>query len=190
MPACGRRRRVGLGLALDHETLVVAVHERRRQQKIRRRPIAGDRHVVHDSDTKQRLDVDIVRLRFHRIPEEDDEIDSSLDNTGADLLVAAERPAQEAGDRQSQLLAEKSSGRTGRVQLVLRKRIPVVARPLQQLAFAIVMCDERHELARRHRNPEIRHIQLAISIRPVLEYPGQPDIVVTLSQNAMHRWGR
>jgi hypothetical protein len=40
-----------------------------------------------------------------RIPEEDEKIDAAFGDAGADLLIAAERAAAEAGDR------ERSAGR-------------------------------------------------------------------------------
>jgi len=56
---------------------------------------------VDDGNPQQRLDVDVVRLRLERIPEEDHEIDPSFHDARADLLVAAERTAQEPRDRQA-----------------------------------------------------------------------------------------
>jgi hypothetical protein len=79
----------------DQQPLILPVHQRRREQKIGRRPVAGDWHVVHNRDPQQRFDVHVVRLRLERIPEKDHEIDATVDDGCADLLVAAERPAQE-----------------------------------------------------------------------------------------------
>lgn len=39
----------------------------------------------------------------------------------------------------------------GRIELVLTERTPIESSPLQQVALAVVMGDEGHPLARRHR---------------------------------------
>jgi len=44
-------------------------------------------------------------LRLQRIPEEDEQVDLAFSDARADLLIAAERPAAEAGDRQAELSA-------------------------------------------------------------------------------------
>lgn len=44
-----------------------------------------------------------------RIPEEDHEIDATFHDGGTDLLVAAERTAQEPGDRQFELTRQQGS---------------------------------------------------------------------------------
>ena len=60
---------------------------------------------------KQRLDIRIVRLRFERIPEEDEKIDLAIGDLGADLLIAAQGPALELGDLEAQLLFQDFAGR-------------------------------------------------------------------------------
>jgi hypothetical protein len=70
-------------------TLVPSLHKRRGQQEIGGGAVARDGNVVDHGNTKQRLDVDVVRVRLQRIPEENHEIDSPLDTRRADLLVAA-----------------------------------------------------------------------------------------------------
>jgi hypothetical protein len=58
-----------------------------------------------------------MRMWLQRIPEEHQQIDLALGDTGADLLVTAVRAAPEAGDRQPELLQEVA-GRGRREQLV------------------------------------------------------------------------
>ena len=48
-----------------------------------------------DRDAEQRFDVDVMGLGLELVPEEDDEVDAPFGDTRADLLVAAERSAQE-----------------------------------------------------------------------------------------------
>jgi hypothetical protein len=59
-------------------------------------------------------------VRLKRVPEEDHKIDPSFRDGSSDLLIAAERPAQEAADRQPELACKKRPRRPGRVELVLR----------------------------------------------------------------------
>jgi len=55
-----------------------------------------------------------VRLGLQRVPEEDQQVDVAVRDPGADLLVAAQRAAEEAGDRQAELVAEQSARGRGR----------------------------------------------------------------------------
>jgi hypothetical protein len=52
-------------------------------------------------------------MRLERIPEEDHEVEPPLGDRGADLLIAAERSAQERRDRNVQLTREARAGRAG-----------------------------------------------------------------------------
>ena len=72
--------------------------ERRRDDEIRSRTVAGDRYVVDDRDPEKGLDVDVVRVRLHRIPEEDHDVDPALGDHRAELLIAPERPGLEPRD--------------------------------------------------------------------------------------------
>jgi hypothetical protein len=49
----------------------------------------------------QRVDVRLVRLRRHRVAQEDDGVDLAFDQRGADLQVAAERAGMLALDGQA-----------------------------------------------------------------------------------------
>ena len=72
---------------------VLGVEEqRRRDQEIGRRAVAGDGHVVEHGQPQQRLHVDVVRLGGQRVPEEDDEVQLRVHQHSADLRVAAQRP--------------------------------------------------------------------------------------------------
>ncbi len=48
--------------------------ERRRDQIVRRGPIAGGRHVVQHGEPQQRLHIDVVRLHLEGLPEEDEHV--------------------------------------------------------------------------------------------------------------------
>jgi len=74
---------------------VFLVHQRAREKKVGGGAVAGDRDVADDGKSKERFDVDVVWLGLKRIPEEDDEVDPSFGDCGADLLVAAEGAAEE-----------------------------------------------------------------------------------------------
>jgi hypothetical protein len=81
-------------------------------------------------------------LRFQRIPEEDQQVDVPLDDPCADLLVAAERAALEAGDAEVQVVTQHDSGRAGCEQAVPGQHAMVVTGPLAQVMFLVVVCDE------------------------------------------------
>lgn len=66
--------------------------QRRRDQIIGRRLVARERYVVEDRKTQKRFDIDVVRLRRKRIPEENDRIEALLCDHRADLRIATERP--------------------------------------------------------------------------------------------------
>src|SRR5262245_18822923 len=132
----GRVREVGL------DRLVVIVEQRRRDQHVGGREVAGDRNVPQRRQAKERLDVGVVRLRLERIPEEDEQIDRALGDPGSDLLVAAERSAHQPGDLEPQLVLQQGPGRPGGNQVVLRQRGAVELRPAQQLDLLVVVSDE------------------------------------------------
>ncbi len=45
---------------------------------------------MDDRHPQQRLDVDVVRLRLERVPEEEHDVEPAFGDAGTDLLVAAE----------------------------------------------------------------------------------------------------
>jgi hypothetical protein len=57
-------------------------------------------------------------MRLERIPEEDQHVDLAIGDPGADLLVAAERAAAQAGHRQPEFGHEEVTGRASRAQVV------------------------------------------------------------------------
>jgi len=76
------------------------------------------------------------RLGFSLAKIVDDEVDAPFGDRGAHLLVAAERPAQEARHRQIELARDERARRAGRVQLVPRERPTVEVRPLHQVGLS------------------------------------------------------
>jgi hypothetical protein len=90
---CPRRRRS------DHQALVRTTHEGRRQQKVRGGPVAGDGRVVYDRNPEQGFDIDVMRVRFERVPKEDHEIEPPLNDRRAHLLIATEWATQKPHDR-------------------------------------------------------------------------------------------
>ena len=67
---------------------------------------------------------------------------------GADLLVAAERAAQEAVHRQPELLGDQAAGRAGGEQVVLGQRPTVEPGPGEHVGLAVVVRDQRDAFAR------------------------------------------
>jgi hypothetical protein len=80
-----------------------------------------------------------VRLRLQRIPEEDQQVDVSLGDPRADLLVAAERAALEAGDIEAKLVGEHPPGRVSGEQAMPGERPLVVACPRAQVFLFVVV---------------------------------------------------
>jgi hypothetical protein len=98
-------------------------------------PVAGDRDIPYHRDPHQGLDVGIVRLRVHGIGEEHQQVQVARRDQRADLLVAAERAALQAGDLQAELIGQQPAGRTGGHQDAAAQQLAVVIRP-----FAQVLC--------------------------------------------------
>ena len=68
--------------------------------KIRRGPVVGNRNIVHLGDPKERLHIGIMGRRCQRIRKEYHKIHLSLYNLGPYLLVAPQRTAVVALNRQ------------------------------------------------------------------------------------------
>ena len=77
---------------------------------------------------------------------------SFSDDLGPDLLVAAERPALQFLDRETQLPLQDFAGRAGGVDLVVRQQNAVELGPFQQVAFLVVVGDQRDLLVVLHGN--------------------------------------
>jgi len=78
-----------------------------------------------------------VRLGLKRVPEEDQQVDVTLRDLGADLLVTAQRAALEAGDGQAELVAEQPARRPGRAEVVPGQQPPVEPRPFPQVRLFV-----------------------------------------------------
>ncbi len=124
------------------QAVVLTVHEWRGDHEIRGRPIAGDGNVPHLGHAQQRLDVRVVRLRFQRIPEEDQEVDFSARDPGADLLVTAEWSALQLVDRETEVSFQNAAGGTGGVHLMVRQQVTIEGGPLEQVTLLVVMRDQ------------------------------------------------
>jgi hypothetical protein len=83
-----------------------------------------------------------VRLRAHRVPEEDQHVEAAGGDQGADLLVTAQWSALKAGDWQVELPAEQPARRTGRVEVVVGEDVAVVFGPLEEVTFPVVVGDD------------------------------------------------
>jgi hypothetical protein len=81
-------------------------------------------------------------MRLERIPEEDQHVDLAIGAPGADLLVAAERAAAQAGHRQPEFGHEEVTGRASRAQVVPGEQPPVEPGPLREVALLVVMRDQ------------------------------------------------
>src|SRR5687768_17919337 len=93
-----------------------------------------------------------MRVRVERIPEKDHEVDATLGDAGAHLLIAAQRATEESGDVEIELGAQNFAGRARGKELVTGECPSVVARPLEQVVLAIVVGDEGDALHVVHAN--------------------------------------
>lgn len=87
---------VGIVFAADRR--IGLIHQRRGDHVVRGGAVTRGRDVVDDGDPQQGLDVHVVRMRLHRVPEEDDEVDAPLSDHRPQLLIAAQRPGLELDD--------------------------------------------------------------------------------------------
>jgi hypothetical protein len=88
-----------------------------------------------------------VRLRFERIPEEHQEVDLSVGDQRAELLVTAKRPALQLEDADAQRVLEERPSRAGADQIVAREQALVVLRPFDQVGL-LLSCATRPILFR------------------------------------------
>src|SRR6267143_3056479 len=148
-----------LRFIIRHQSLILAVHQRRGDHEIRRRAIARNRYVPNYGHPQESLDVGVMRLRFERIPEKDQEIDFTLDDLGPYLLISPQGAALELGDVEAKLLLQNGTGRTGRIDLVVSKEIAIEARPFYQVVLLVVVSNQRDLLVWFHRELLVGHIQ-------------------------------
>ena len=146
-----------IGFVILHDGLVLLVlEERRRDQEIGRRTVDRRRDIVERRQAQQRLDVDVVRLRRHGIPEEDQGVDLAVGDQRPQLLVTAQRAGFEQRDFQvgqfpdpirgfvflaviPQCLFDHLAGRT-RTNEMMAAQVPAVpVDPFGQVAFHIVV---------------------------------------------------
>lgn len=131
--------------------LVGGVHQRRGEDEIRRGAVHSDRDVLQHGHTQQGAHIRVVGVRFERVPEEDQDIHLALGDLRADLLVAAQRPAQKHLHGQPQFLLEQGARRAGGEDFVVAQPPDVEARPFEQVLLAVVVGDEGDALAARKR---------------------------------------
>ena len=110
----GRKPSIGVRPVVRRLSLIALADERRGNDEVSGGAIAGHRDVPDHGYSQQRLYVRVMRLRLQRIPEEDEQVNLPVSDPGADLLVAAEWPALEAGHAQAELIAEQPAGGAGR----------------------------------------------------------------------------
>jgi hypothetical protein len=130
---------------------VLLLHERRRNEEVRRRTIAGDWNVVNHCDAKERLDVHVVRMRLERIRKEHDKVNPSFDDCRADLLIATQWATGEASDVEPKLGGEDRACGAGCEEIVVEKDTPVATSPIEEVMLSIVMGDHGDALSGIHQ---------------------------------------
>jgi hypothetical protein len=91
---------------------------------------------VDVAGAQERVDVGFVRLRGHRVAQEDHRIDPADREPRADLQVTTHRTTEEALDVEPRLVVEKPAGGAGGDQVVPLKRRVKLARE-STIAFFI-----------------------------------------------------
>src|SRR6516225_4531566 len=89
-------------------------------------------------------------LGFHGVPEEDEDVDLSFGDPGADLLVAAEWATQEPGDGLPQCLLDEGAGGAGSEELMPGEGGLVINGPFDEFAFFVVVSNEGDPLGGAH----------------------------------------
>ena len=126
-----------------YEPLIFLRHERGRNEKICRGPVAGDRNVPDHGDAEERFHIRIVRVRLQRVPEENEDVDFAFADLRSNLLVPAQRPALQPLHRKIQLRMEQLSCSPRRDELMPCKRLTIELGPSQEILFLVVMRDDR-----------------------------------------------
>jgi hypothetical protein len=104
-------------------------------------------------------------LGFHRVPEEDKDINPAFGDTGPDLLVPTQRSAEEFMDGLAEGLFQKGSGGPGGVQPVLGQGVLVIDSPFDQFTFFIVMGYQRDPFRAAHFSLGDLHVSLFVQSR-------------------------
>ena len=90
-------------------------------------------------------------LWFKRVPEEDEQVDFTLGDLRAHLLIAPQWTTHQGLDGDTELAAKTSTGRSGGEEGVLGEHGLIVAGPRDEVCLAIVMRDEHDSTSGLHR---------------------------------------
>jgi len=130
-------------------------------------PTAGNKDVPHDCHAQERFDIRVVRLRFGRVPEKDQELDLVLRDRGADLLVPSLGPFGGSWTSRTGPRFQDGAGRAGGMQGVMRQDSAVVACPGNQVLFRVVVRPSSNLLIASHGHVFVCHSGASISCRRV-----------------------
>lgn len=117
-PECFAHPTKSLLLHLRRLRHVINLHQRRSNDKIGRRYIAGNDDVPGHGQSNESFHVAVVRLRFQRVPKEDDQVHLALGNHGTQLLIATQRACDELFHFQIQLFFNDTARGAGGYQLM------------------------------------------------------------------------
>src|SRR5260370_6080218 len=137
-PACGG----GQGGASARGGGSKFLEQRRTDQYIRGGDVRGQRNVADVADSKQRLDIGIVRMLVQRVHHEKDGVDVALDHTAGNLDVATVRAGGYALDLEPDLVAQQIAGCAGRHDVVLLQTAAVERRKGDQICLLAVMSND------------------------------------------------
>ncbi len=150
------------GVILDGRFVLLLEEERRRDEVVGRGAVDRRGDVVERGQAQQRLDIDVVGLRRHRVAEEDQGANASVDDERPQLLVAAQRTRTQQADVQplgralrpavgAQRAFDHAARRAGAHQRVERQQGAVPLDPLREILFHVVVRHERHHFPFVHR---------------------------------------
>ena len=96
---------------IDNVVLILLFHERGGDHKVRACLVVGNGDVVYLSNPQKGLHIRVMGLRRKRVGKENDEINLSLHNLRADLLVSPQRTAVVSLYRQSRVIRNHAGRR-------------------------------------------------------------------------------
>ena len=138
----------------DHRLVAVILEQRRGDQEVGRRAVDGRGNVVERRQAQQRLDIDIVRLGRHGVPEKNQRVDPAVGDERSELLIAAQRARLEQRNAQvgmrsvglvvlpaviAERLLDHLARCTGAYQMVRTEFRAVPIDPFGQVALHVVV---------------------------------------------------
>ena len=133
------------------------MHEWGGEYKIGGRAIAGHRNIPNGTEAQKGLDIGVVGLGLHWVPEKDQDINFTFRDHGANLLIAAQRATEQASYFLVECFFNEAACGTCGVELVPFQNITIVDSPLNEVVFFMVVCNQRDALLRLKNAERFAH---------------------------------